>query len=128
MKQDNPLLAAVNGAERRDVSGVQVDMTRAGDARIRRVIYPAGFRWSKDMKGTVGTERCLHAHVGFIVHGEIEIQYDDGCRVQFTAPQAVVIEPGHDGWVKGDQPAVMIEVDFESDTAQRFGLPATHRH
>lgn len=128
MKQDNPLLAAVNGAERRDVAGVQVEMTRAGDARIRRVIYPAGFRWSTHMKGNVGTDHCMHAHVGFIVHGEIEIQYDDGCRVQFSAPQAVVIEAGHDGWVKGDQPAIMIEVDFESDTARRFGLPATHKH
>jgi hypothetical protein len=92
------------------------------------VIYPAGFRWSKDMQSTIGTHLCMHAHVGFIVQGEIEIQYADGCRMRFVAPQAVVIEPGHDGWVAGERPAVMIEVDFESDTARQFGLPAEHGH
>ena len=32
-----------------------------------------------------------------------------------------------DGWVVGDQPAVLIEFDFEGDTANRFGMPAVHR-
>jgi hypothetical protein len=36
-----------------------------------------------------------------------------------------VIEPGHEGWVSGDGPAVMIEVDFEGDTARVFGLTDT---
>ncbi len=128
MKTNDQLLAAVNGGEDRDVADVQVNMTRAGKGRVRRVIYPAGFRWSTDMKGRVGTDLCMHAHVGFIVAGEIEIQYQDGCRVRFTAPQAVVIEPGHDGWVNGDGPAIMIEVDFEGDTARQFGLPDSHQH
>ena len=48
--------------------------------------------------------------------------------IAFAAPQAVSIEPGHDGWVVGDEPAVLIEVDFEGETARRFGLPETHRH
>lgn len=125
---NDPLTAPIEGAEHREINGVKVDMTRAGNARIRRVIYPAGFRWSKDMKRTVGTDFCMHAHVGFIVQGAIGIEYPDGCRKDFTAPQAVVIEPGHEGWVTGDSPAVMIEVDFEGDTAHRFGLPESHRH
>jgi len=127
MRTNDPLLAPVNGGEERDVAGVKVNMTRAGNGRVRRVIYPSGFRWSKDMKGQVGTDFCMHAHVGFIVAGEIEIQYQDGCRVRFTAPQAVVIEPGHDGWVNGEAPAVMIEVDFEGDTIRQFGLPDKHQ-
>jgi hypothetical protein len=69
----------------------------------------------------------MHAHVGFIVSGAIEVEYADGCRKSFSAPQAVVIEPGHDGWVVGSSPAVMIEVDFEGETADRFGL-GEHRH
>ena len=30
--------------------------------------------------------------------------------------------------VVGDEEAVLIEFDFESDTVSRFGLPETHRH
>jgi hypothetical protein len=28
----------------------------------------------------------------------------------------------------GEEPAVLIEVDFEGDTIARFGLPSSHRH
>ncbi len=80
------------------------------------------------MKDVVRTEFCQHAHVGFLAHGSIEIEYHDGCRQKFTAPQAIAIEPGHDGWVVGSEPAVVIEFDFESETARRFGLPDAHRH
>lgn len=114
--------------EHREINGVSVEITRAGEGRIRRVTYPPGFRWSKDMKRTVGTNSCQHSHVGYIIEGAIEIEYTDGCRASFTAPQAVVIDAGHDGWVSGDRPAVMIEFDFEGETARRFGLPDGHRH
>ena len=122
MATHDGLLDPVNGGENREIGGVEVNMTRAGKGRVRRVIYPEGFRWSTHMKGLVGSDLCTHAHVGFIVRGQIEIEYADKRRTKFVAPQAVVIEPGHEGWVSGDGPAVMIEVDFEGDTARVFGL------
>jgi hypothetical protein len=80
------------------------------------------------MKALVGSDLCQHAHVGFLAHGEIHIEYGDGCVVEFKAPQAAAIEPGHDGWVVGGEPAVMIEFDFESETIERLGMPDSHRH
>ncbi len=128
MASMDALLAPMAGADHREVSGVGVDIVRAGNGRVRRVVYPAGFRWSTHMKGTVGTELCMHAHVGFLARGEVHIQYADGCRVDFKAPQTIVIEPGHDGWVGQSEPAVLIEVDFEGDTVARFGLEGAHHH
>src|SRR5690349_6568311 len=52
-------LADVTGAERRDVGGVRLEIGRAGAARVKRMVYPAGFRWSKDMKNIVGTDYCM---------------------------------------------------------------------
>jgi hypothetical protein len=91
-------------------------------------VYPPGFRWSVDMKPIVGTALCMHAHVGFLVSGEIHIEYGDGCVVEHKAPQIIAIEPGHDGWVVGKQPVVLIEFDFERDTIRRLGMPDVHRH
>src|SRR3954468_15772461 len=122
------LLAPLNGATRRTVGRVQLEVGRAGAARVKRMIYPAGFRWSVDMKPVVGTDLCMHAHVGFLAHGEIHIEYADGCIVEHKAPQIVAIEPGHDGWVVGKEPVVLIEFDFESDTTRRLGMPDSHRH
>ena len=122
------LLGPIKGAERREVGGAQVDTVRTGAARVKRIIYQPGFRWSTHMKPIIGTSLCEHAHVGFIASGSIGIKYADGCEKTFTAPQAVAIEPGHEGWVNGNEPAVMIEVDFEGETAARFGLAAAHKH
>jgi len=122
MSSTDPLCSAITGSEHRDIGGVQLDVVRAGDCRVKRIIYPPGFRWSKDMKGVAGTDLCMHAHVGFLARGQVHIQYADGCTLEFAAPQVVSIEPGHDGWVVGDEPAVLIEVDFEGDTAARFGM------
>lgn len=128
MSTTDPLLAPVKGAQRREVGGVQLDIVQAGSGRVKRSVYPPGFRWSTHMKPIVGTDLCMHAHVGFLARGQIHIRYADGCALDFTAPQVVVIEPGHDGWVVGDEPAVLIEFDFERETARRFGMPEAHRH
>ena len=122
------LLAPIKGAIAREIGGVKISVGSAGAARVKRMIYPPGFRWSKAMKPVVGTDRCMHAHVGFLARGEIHIEYGDGCVVKFKAPQVVAIDPGHDGWVVGKDPVVLIEFDFEGDTIAKLGMPAEHRH
>src|SRR4051794_27134513 len=122
------LLAPVKGATRREIGHVQLEVGRAGAARVKRMIYPPGFHWAADMKPNVGTDLCMHAHVGFLARGEIHIEYADGCIVEHKAPQIVAIDPGHDGWVVGKEPVVLIEFDFEGDTVNRLGMPASHRH
>jgi hypothetical protein len=124
----DPLLAAVQGAERREIGHVLLEVGRAGEARVKRMVYPVGFRWSVDMKPIVGTDLCMHAHVGFLARGEIHIEYADGCVIEHKAPQIVAIEPGHDGWVVGNEPVVLIEFDFEGDTVRRLGMPDAHHH
>lgn len=127
MTHGDPLLAPMKNADHREVAGVQMDVAIAGTGRIKRVVYPRGFRWSTHMQPIIGTARCMHAHVGFLARGEVHVEYPDGCTEEFQAPQAIAIHPGHDAWVVGDEPAVLIEVDFETETPQLFGLNG-HRH
>lgn len=112
----------------RELGGVRLELGKAGSARVKRMIYPPGFRWSKDMKPVVGTDLCMHAHVGYLAQGEIHIEYWDRCVVEYKAPQIVAIDPGHDGWVVGKQPVIMIEFDFERDTLAKLGMPTGHIH
>lgn len=127
-RKGDALLDTVRGAEHRYIGHVRLDVGRAGAARVKRMIYPPGFHWAKDMKPVTGTALCMHAHVGFLARGEIHIEYPDGCIVEHKAPQIVAIDPGHDGWVVGKEPVVMIEFDFESETIGRLGMPDGHRH
>jgi hypothetical protein len=118
----------IDGAMRTAIGGLVADEVVAGRARVKRMIYPPGWRWSVNMAPVVGSERCMHAHVGFLVQGSIAVEYDDGCRVEYTAPAPIVVEPGHDGWVLGDQAAVMVQVDCDTETVDRFGLTGSHHH
>lgn len=124
----DPLLAAIEGADHREIGGVALDVVRAGNGRVKRAVYPPGFRWSTHMKPVVGTPHCMHAHLGFIAQGHVRGEYADGCGFELRAPRVFVIEPGHDAWVVGSQAAVVIEFDAEGETARRFGIPEMHRH
>ena len=66
--------------------------------------------------------------VGFLARGRIRIEYEDGCSTEYAAPDVIAVEPGHDGWVVGEEPVVLIEFDFEQDTVRRLGMPDAHRH
>ena len=124
----DPLLAPIANADHREVAGARIDIVRAGTGRVGRVVYPPGFRWSRDMKPVAGTDSCRHVHVGFLARGHIQGSYDDGCAFEFVAPAVVVLEAGHDAWVVGEGPVVLVQFDAEGDTARRFGLADEHRH
>ncbi len=128
MSASDTLTAPIPGAEHRELGGVRLDIVRTGSARVKRSVYPAGFHWARDIKPLVGTESCMHAHVGFLAQGKIHMEFPDGCTRDYVAPQVVNIEPGHDGRVVGNEAAVLIEFDFEGDTAARCGLPQKHEH
>lgn len=128
MSEHDPLTAPIEGAERKTVGGVVCDIVRVGNARVLRTIYNPGFMWETHMKKAVTSELCMHAHVGFLARGHLEAHFPDGCAREWVAPAVVFLEPGHKGSVVGDEPAVLIEVDFEGATAAHFGLPSTHTH
>jgi len=127
-RRSDLLLAPIEGADHRTVGGVNIDILRAGNGRIKRVVYPPGFRWSTHMKPEVGTTLCMHAHVGFLARGHVRGEYADGCAFEFVAPRGLVIEPGHDAWVVGRDAAILIQFDAEDETSRHFGLPEEHRH
>src|SRR5215475_7045668 len=108
----NALLSPIPESEHGTVGGVDIDLARCGAVRVKRMIYPPGFHWTKDLSASMG-EWCMHSHVGFMAQGQINVKFEDGCIQEYKAPQLVAVEPGHQGWVVGDEPAVLIEFDME---------------
>jgi len=113
-------------ARHESFAGIDVAVVHAGAARVKRLVYPPGFRWSQEVRPLIGTEVCHHCHVGFLAQGHLRGEYEDGCGFDFVAPAVIVIEPGHDAWVVGDDPAVLIQFDFEADSVERLGLQGAH--
>ena len=121
------LTAPVKGATKRDIGHVHGSRPRGrgpGEAHD----LPAGISLGRGHE-TERRHRALHARPRrFLARGYIHIEYADGCIVEHKAPQIVAIDLGHDGWVVGKEPVILIEFDFEGDTVGRLGMPAAHRH
>jgi hypothetical protein len=122
------LTAPIPDARRSQVGGVVIDEVQAGVGRLKRVVYPPGWRWSTAMQAVTDTDRCMHAHAGFLAQGHLVAEFADGCRVDQVAPCFVVLAPGHDAWVVGDEPAVLVQYDCAGDTCSVLGLPREHTH
>jgi Cupin domain len=84
-------------------------VTLAGTTIVRAVFNP-GWRWSADVKPRAGTESCQAAHAGIVLSGRFAVQMDDGTETELGPGDAHVVGPGHDAWVVGDEPCVLIDV------------------
>ncbi len=84
-------------------------VTIAG-ATIARAVFRPGWRWSTDVKPSMGTESCQAPHTGLVLSGRVGIRMDDGTEAEFGPGDAHVVGPGHDAWVIGDEPCVLIDV------------------
>ncbi len=56
------------------------------------------------------TDSCQVHHIQYILSGRLMIAMDDGTKTEVEPGDFVIIPPGHDAWVVGDQP--LVAVDF----------------
>jgi|SRR5215212_5755027 len=96
-------------------------MVRVGPLSIGRATLEPGWRWSKDLKPVVGTASCEAHHLHVLLAGRLAVEMDDGERAEFSPGEVFEIPPGHDTWVVGDEPAVLLDV---SGNVAEFGVAA----
>jgi class 3 adenylate cyclase len=70
--------------------------------------HQPGWHWMEHVRPVVGTEWCETRHVGYVIEGRVGIRLRDGSEVEIREGDAIDIPPGHDGWVIGEDPCVMV--------------------
>ncbi len=80
-----------------------------GNLTLSRNIFEPGWRWSVYIKPIAGTPSCQKHHVGYCLSGTMAARLDDGTKIEFGPGEVVDIPPGHDGWVVGNEPVVLLE-------------------
>jgi class 3 adenylate cyclase len=88
---------------------VHTDIVHLGDLTVGRFVNQPGWRWSEDVRPTVGGDWCQIRHVGFIVSGRLGLDFADGSSIVLGPGDVFEIPPGHDGYTVGDEPVVQIE-------------------
>jgi hypothetical protein len=92
-----------------------VDMDEGG---FGRAVFEPGWQWSKHVKPIVKTESCQASHVGYCLSGHMHVVMDDGEQADIGPDEFLEIAPGHDAWVVGDEPCVMLDWQGFSDYAK----------
>jgi class 3 adenylate cyclase len=71
-------------------------------------MHQPGWHWKEHVRPLVGTDWCESRHIGYAISGRMAIRLRDGTELEARAGDAVDIPPGHDAWVLGEEPCVMV--------------------
>ncbi len=96
-------------SETRTFPNGRVDLLRIGGAEIGRLTLEPGWRWSTDVRPIAGTEWCEAPHFQYHVAGVLRIRTSDGEEFDARPGQVTTLPSGHDAWVVGDEPVVVID-------------------
>lgn len=108
---------------RRDTPLATLELTRASSISIGRAVLEPGWRWSTHMGPVMGTSSCPVHHIQLVLSGQFGIRMDDGEELILGPNDLGDIPPGHEAWVIGDEPAVLL--DFGGNIAA-IGVPQEH--
>jgi class 3 adenylate cyclase len=98
-------------------------VARVGALAVGRAALEPGWRWSADLQPTVGTPSCPSHHLHVLLAGRFAVQMDGADAEEFAPGDVFDVPPGHDAWVVGDTPVVLLDL---SGNVADFGLPTAH--
>ena len=81
----------------------------AGVTFGRATLHP-GWKWSTCVKPLAKTKSCEASHLQYHVSGRLKVVMDDGSEAEFGPGDVSHLPPGHDAWVVGNEPVVVIDI------------------
>ena len=87
----------------------RVELINIGGATIGRAVFDPGWRWSTSVQPLAKTSSCEAPHFQYHVSGRLAIRMDDGTELIAGPGDITSLPSGHDAWVVGDEPAVVID-------------------
>ncbi len=100
-----------NPDEVRNFPKGKLELINIGGKVIGRATFEPGWKWSESVKPIAKTGSCMAPHFQYQVSGKMKIIMDDGTEIESNAGDVTLLPEGHDAWVVGNQPVVL--VDFQ---------------
>jgi mannose-6-phosphate isomerase-like protein (cupin superfamily) len=96
-----------------------LDLINIGGGTVGRLTLQPGWRWSKHVKPIAGTEWCEAPHFQYHLSGRIHVVMKDGSEFEVGPGEVTALPSGHDAWVVGDEPVVLIDWAGASNYAKQ---------
>jgi hypothetical protein len=105
--------------ERRTFDKGTLELAKLGGVTFGRATLQPGWRWSTCVKPIAKTNSCEAPHLQYHVSGRLHVVMDDGAEAEFGPGEVSSIPPGHDAWVVGDEPVVIVDISGMLDYAKK---------
>jgi mannose-6-phosphate isomerase-like protein (cupin superfamily) len=87
----------------------RVELVHVAGGTVGRLVLQPGWRWSNDVKPIAGTEWCEAPHFQYVVSGRLRVRMRDGSEMEVGPGTVSFLPAGHDGWVVGNEPAILVD-------------------
>ena len=88
----------------------RIELVNIGGVTMGRATLEPGWKWSECLKPIAQTASCQAPHLGYVISGQMKAVMDDGQEINFGPGDAMSIPPGHDAWIVGNEPCVVIDI------------------
>ena len=96
----------------------KLELVTIGGATVGRATLEPGWRWKTSVQPLVQTKSCEAPHFQYHVTGTLHIVMDDGTEFDCRAGDVSLLPQGHDAWVVGDEPVVIVDFQGMVDYAK----------
>jgi quercetin dioxygenase-like cupin family protein len=100
-----------------DGSG-QLELVNVDAGAVGRATFQPGWRWSQHVGPIANTASCQAAHTCYFVSGRMRVVMDDGEEMEYGPGDFAVMASGHDAWILGDEPCVVVDWQGFSEYAK----------
>ena len=104
--------------EIREFGHGKVEILNIGGGTVGRLNLQPGWKWSQDIKPIAKTTLCEVAHFAYIVSGQLRVRMASGEELDLGPGSVHFIQPGHDAWVVGNEPVVVVDWHGASQIAK----------
>ena len=105
--------------EKRSFDKGRVELASIGGVTFGRATLEPGWKWSTCVKPIAKTKSCEAPHLQYHVSGLLHVVMDDGTEAEFGPGEISNIPAGHDDWVVGNEPVVLIDITGLTEYAKR---------
>ena len=104
--------------EVRDFLHGRAEILTLGGSPVGRLVFEPGWRWSNDVKPIAKTASCEAPHFQYHVSGVLRIRMDNGQEFDCMPGDVSLLPSGHDAWVIGGEPAIVVDFQGMIDYAK----------
>ena len=109
--------------ETRNFDKGKVELVKVRGTTVGRGIFQPGWKWSESVKPVAKTKSCEAPHFQYHVSGTLRVLTDDGIERDLKAGDVSLLGAGHDAWVVGDEPVVVVDfqgmIDYAKESKRR---------